>query len=44
MMEQYLKSHTAKNPADTMEMWKIREQGMRQIQEIIVHDLINKYH
>jgi hypothetical protein len=44
LMEQYLKSHPAKNPADTMEMWKIREQGLRQAQEIILHDLINKYH
>ena len=44
MMEQYLKEHPAKNPADTMEMWRIREQGLRKIEEIIVHDLINKYH
>jgi hypothetical protein len=44
MMEQYLKTHPAKNPADTMEMWRIREQGLRQAEEIIIHDLINQYH
>jgi hypothetical protein len=44
LMEQYLKTHPAKNPADTMEMWRIREQGLRQAEEIIRHDLINQYH
>ena len=44
MMERYLKKHLPKNPADTMEMWQIRQQGMMQAEEIVLHDLVNKYH
>ena len=44
MMEKYLETHKPKNPADTMEMWQIRQQGMMQAEEIVLHDLVNKYH
>ena len=44
MMEKYMETHKPRNPADTMEMWKIRQQGMMQAEEIVLHDLVNKYH
>ena len=44
IMTNYLKSHRPKNPADTMEMWKIRSQGQMQAEEIVLHDLVNRYH
>ena len=44
MMEKYLKSHKPKNPADTMEMYKIRQQGMMQAEEIVIHEIVNQYH
>ena len=44
MMENYLKSHKPENPADTMEMWKIRQQGMMQAEEIVIAEVVNKYH
>ena len=44
MMEKYLETHKPKNPADTMEMWQIRQQGMMQAEEIVLHDIVNRYH
>ncbi|MBR1742806.1 MAG: TnpV protein [Lachnospiraceae bacterium] len=44
MMERYMEGHRPNNPADTMEVWQIRRQGMMQAEEIILHDIVNKYH
>ena len=44
MMEKYLKSHRPVNPADTMETWRIRQQGMMQAEEIVIHEIVNRYH
>nr|WP_277820596.1 TnpV protein [Hominisplanchenecus murintestinalis] len=44
MMEKYLKNHKPENPADTMEMYKIRQQGMMQAEEIVIHEIVNQYH
>ena len=44
MMEKYLKTHKPENPADTMGMWKIRQQGMMQAEEIVIAEVVNKYH
>ena len=44
IMEKYLKSHKPKDSASTMEMWEIREQGQRMAEEIVLHQIVNKYH
>ena len=44
MMEKYLQTHMPSDPASTMEMWKIREQGLMQAEEIVVHEIVNIYH
>ena len=44
MMEKYLETHKPKNQADTMEMWQIRQQGMMPAEEIVLHDIVNRYH
>ena len=44
IMEKYLKSHKPKDPASTMEMWEIREQGQRMAEVFVLHQIVNKYH
>ena len=44
LMKDYLKTHKPKNPSSTMEMWRIREQGMRMAEEIVLHQIVNRYH
>ena len=44
MMEKYLKNHKPNDPKSTMEMWKIREQGLMQAEEIVIDEIINRYH
>lgn len=44
MMEKYLRTNKPSDPTSTMEMWKIREQGLVQAEEIAVHEIVNKYH
>ena len=44
LMEKYLESHRPENPESTMEMLRIRKQGMMEAEEIIRHDLINRFH
>ena len=44
MMEKYLQTHKPNDPTSTMEMWKIREQGLIQAEEIVVNEIVNKYH
>ena len=44
LMEQYLKKHKPDNPHSTMEMWKIREQGIEMAEEIVINEIINRYH
>ena len=43
MIEKYLQTHKPNDPTSTMEMWKIREQGLMQAEEIVVHEIVNKY-
>ncbi len=40
----YLKKHQPKQKDSTMEMWKIREQAQRMAEEIVMTEVINKYH
>ena len=44
MMEKYMKNHKPNDPTSTMEVWKIRVQGLVQAEEIVVHEIVNIYH
>ena len=44
LMEKYLEKHRPENPSSTMEMFRIRKQGMMEAEEIIRHGLINQFH
>ena len=44
LVESYLKSHKPEDPDSTMEMWEIREQGQRMAEEIVLTEIVNKYH
>lgn len=44
LMEDYLKKHKPQDTSSTMEMWKIREQGMRMAEEIVLHQIVYRYH
>ena len=42
--EQYLKKHKPQNPSSTMEMWKIREQAKMQAEEVVLHQIVMRFH
>ena len=42
--EQYLMKHKPQNPSSTMEMWKIREQAKMQAEEVVLHQIVMKFH
>ena len=42
--EQYLKKHKPQNPSSTMEMWRIREQAKMQAEEVVLHQIVMKFH
>ena len=44
MMEKYLRTNKPSDTTSTMEMWKIREQGLMQAEEIVVNEIVNRYH
>lgn len=48
MMEElensYLKGDLPKNPQSTMEMWQIREQAKMQAEEIVMKEIVLKFH
>ena len=44
LMEKYLEKHKPENPDSTMEMFRIRKQGMMEAEEIIRNDIINQFH
>ena len=44
LMKKYLKSHKPKDPRSTMEMWRIREQGMMQAEEIVLNQIVYANH
>ena len=48
MMEQlqndYLKKNRPQNPSSTMEMWKIRNQARMMAEEIVLRELVMKFH
>lgn len=48
MMEElensYLNEHLPKNPQSTMELWQIREQAKMQAEEIVMKEVVLKFH
>ena len=44
LMNQYLKKHKPQNPNSTMEMWKLREQAKMQAEEVVLHQVVMKFH
>ena len=42
--EQYLMKHKPQNPSSTMEMWKIREQAKMQAEEVVLHQIVMRFH
>lgn len=44
LMAKYLEKHKLENLNSTMEMFRIRKQGMMEAEEIIRHDIINQFH
>lgn len=44
MVQAYLKKHKPKNPASTMEMWRLREQAKAIAEEFILEDIVYRFH
>ncbi|MDD3138124.1 MAG: TnpV protein [Lachnospiraceae bacterium] len=44
LMEQYLLKHRPENSSSTMEMWKLREQAKMQAEEVVLHQIVMKFH
>ena len=42
--EQYLMKHKPQNPSSTMEMWKIREQAKMQAEEVVLNQIVMRFH
>ena len=40
----YLKENLPKNPQSTMEMWQLREQAKMQAEEIVMKEVVLKFH
>ena len=40
----YLKKNPPKNPQSTMEMWQIRQQARMQAEEIVMTEVVLKFH
>ena len=44
LQNQYLKKNKPQNPSSTMEMWKLREQAKMMAEEIVLAEIVLKYH
>ena len=44
IMNQYLAKHKPQNSASTMEMWRVREQAKQMAEEVVLSDIVRKYH
>ena len=42
--KQYLAKHKPQDPSSTMEMWKIREQAKMQAEEVVLHQVVMRFH
>lgn len=43
-VQAYLKKHQPKQKDSTMEMWQLREQAQRMAEEIVMTEVVGKYH
>ena len=44
IMDKHIKKHPLDNPNSTMEMWKIREQAKTLAEEVVLNDIVYRYH
>ena len=44
LMRNYLKIHKPKEPSSTMEMWKIREQAKMMAEEVVLKQIVYRFH
>lgn len=44
LMEDYLTKHRPRDPSSTMEMWRLREQAKMQAEEVVLHQVVMKFH
>ena len=44
LTEKYKSSHKPKDPSSTMEMWKLREQAKMQAEEVVLQQIVLKFH
>ncbi|WP_334294105.1 TnpV protein [Lachnotalea glycerini] len=44
LMESYLAKNKPQNPSTTIEMWKLREQAKMQAEEIVLQQIVYKFH
>ena len=44
LQNKYLLSHKPQNPSSTMEIWKIREQAKMYAEEIVLNQIVLKFH
>ena len=44
LMEQYLAKHKPQNPSSTMEMWRLREQAKMQAEEVVLSQVVMRFH
>ncbi len=44
MVQAYLKKNKPKNPNSTMEMWQLREQARTSAEEVILEDIVCRFH
>ena len=44
LQNQYLIKNKPQNPSSTMEMWKLREQAKMMAEEIVLAEIVLKYH
>lgn len=44
IINRYLTKHKSMNTASTMEMWKLREQAKLMAEEVVLNDIVRRYH
>lgn len=44
MVQAYLKKNKPKNPDSTIEMWQLREQARTSAEEVILEDIVCRFH
>lgn len=44
IVNQYLAKHKSQNLASTMEMWRLWEQAKQMAEEIVLSDIVRRYH